>query len=96
MSIGSKRQAPSAYLALDLWMALGLPVEQFQPYYDRNRWADTWASLLAAVRSRRETCWKPVGFGERCVLTGGHIGPCYGESDVGRSEPLPFPRQVEQ
>jgi hypothetical protein len=90
--IGSIQGQPPIYLALDLWMALGLPTDQFDDYYERNHWANTWANLLAAVRQRtgRKVCWKPVGQGERCVLTDRHFGPCYGDSDVGISEPLPF------
>jgi len=87
--------APPAYLAQDLWMALGLPIEQFSDYYERNRWANTWSNLLAAVRdlAGREICWKPAGQGERCVLSKGHMGPCYGASDVGFTESLPRPEK---
>jgi hypothetical protein len=55
---------PPVYLATDLWQALGLPIEEFGAYYERNRWANTWSVLLGAVRERfREVCWQPLGFG---------------------------------
>lgn len=78
--------APPAYLAQDLWMALGLPVDQFAGYYERNGWAETWAVLLSAVRGP-EICGEPAGFGELCVLAPHSVGPHIGRSDVGRSEP---------
>ena len=80
-----------AYLALDLWMALGIPSNGFDGYYERNGWADTWANLLDAVRrqSGRKEC-PIVADGEGCVLINGHIGPHMGASDVGSSEPLPL------
>ena len=79
---------PPAYLALDLWMALGLSPRDFDAYLERNGWADTWANLLDGVRrkSGRRGCSKPR---ERCVLIAGHVGPCMGASDVGSSERLP-------
>ena len=84
-------EQPPVYLALDLWQALGLPVEEFDGYYDRNGWADTWSNLLDPARRRfgRGECGKDAG-GEPCVLTGEHLVH-YGASDVGSSEPLPFP-----
>ena len=84
--------APPAYLALDLWMALGLPVDAFDVYYERNGWAGTWAALLHDVRRRMgaEPCWEPAGNGERCVLLPhGDLMPHMGASDVGTSEALP-------
>lgn len=79
------------YLALDLWMALGMPSNGFDGYYERNGWADTWANLLDAVRrqSGRKEC-PIIADGEGCVLINGHIGPHMGASDVGSSEPLPL------
>lgn len=81
---------PPVYLALDLWMALGMHSSAFDGYYDRNGWADTWANLLDAVRSQsgRKEC-PIIADGEGCVLLNGHIGPHTGASDVGSSEPLP-------
>ena len=81
-------ERPPAYLALDLWMALGLSSRDFDAYLERNGWADTWANLLDGVRrkSGRRGCSKPR---ERCVLIAGHVGPCMGASDVGSSERLP-------
>ncbi len=87
---------PPAELAADLWMALDLPIDEFNGYYERNGWADTWAALGDRVRqlSGRGRCWEPAGYGERCVLRVGvggkpHFGPHYGSSDVGSGEPLP-------
>ena len=83
--------SPPAYLALDLWMALGMPSNGFDGYYERNGWADTWANLLDAIRrqSGRKEC-PIIADGEGCVLINGHIGPHMGASDVGSSEPLPL------
>lgn len=81
-----------AYLALDLWMALGLSSRDFDAYLERNGWANTWANLLDGVRlkSGRRGCSKDTETPrERCVLIGGHVGPCMGASDVGSSERLP-------
>gem|GEM_PF-5442117 len=83
---------PPAYLALDLWMALGLSPRDFDAYLERNGWADTWANLLDGVRrkSGRRGCSKHTETPrERCVLIAGHVGPCMGASDVGSSERLP-------
>ena len=87
----ASREAPPAYLALDLWMALGMGSRGFDGYYDRNGWADTWANLLDAVRrqSGRKECPLVVD-GEGCVLANGHVGPHMGASDVGSAEPLPL------
>lgn len=84
-------EAPPIYLALDLWQALDLPVRQFDAYYERNGWAETWSSLLAEVRWRsgRKTCPIIVD-GQPCVLVDKHIGPHMDASDVGSSEPLPI------
>lgn len=83
--------APPAYLALDLWMALGLDSNLFDGYYDRNGWANTWANLLHHVRlSTSEPCSGVDDQGDQCVLTEHAIGPHYSEHDVGSSEPLPF------
>lgn len=80
---------PPVYLAADLWDALCAPVADFDAYYERNRWADTWANLLGVVRDRvKPKCGQAVE-GETCVLTAGHLPPHYGSSDVGRSEPVP-------
>jgi len=83
---------PPAYLALDLWMALGLSSRDFDAYLERNGWADTWANLLDGVRrnSGRRGCSKDTETPrEQCVLIAGHVGPCMGASDVGSSERLP-------
>lgn len=83
---------PPAYLALDLWMALGLSSHDFDAYLERNGWADTWSNLLDGVRrkSGRRGCSKHTETPrERCVLIAGHVGPCMGASDVGSSERLP-------
>lgn len=85
--------APPTYLALDVWQALGLPVDQFDGYYERNGWAETWAVLMAAVRGPAQ-CERPVD-GDVCVLAPhSESNPCYAASDVGSSEPLPFPPAV--
>jgi hypothetical protein len=85
---------PPAYLALDLWVALGMDSNDFDAYYERNGWADTWANLLAAVRDK-PTCWEPVDPDDYCCLSEGHGGPHYGSRDVGLSEPLPLPKPPE-
>lgn len=83
--------SPPVYLALDLWMALGMPSNGFDGYYERNGWADTWANLLDAIRrqSGRKEC-PIIADGEGCVLINGHTGPHMGVSDVGSAEPLPL------
>jgi hypothetical protein len=82
-------QAPPVYLALDVWQALHLPVGEFDGYYQRNGWAETWAALMAGVRGPAQ-CGRPVD-GEVCVLAPhSESAPCYGARDVGSSEPLPF------
>ena len=81
---------PDAYLALDLWIALGLDSRDFDAYYERNGWANTWANLLGEIRSRSLPACAVIEYGEQCELIGGHIGPHMGASDVGSSEPLPF------
>jgi hypothetical protein len=79
---------PPIYLALDLWMALGMDSRGFDGYYERNGWATTWSVLLDAVRTA-DHCEMPITMDEDCVLRTGHIGPHMGPSDVGSSEPLP-------
>lgn len=88
----AREEKPPVYLASDLWYALRLPDEdaEFDGYYERNGWADTWSNLLAEVRLRSGA--RPCGQdtdGEPCVLmTKSHLVH-YGASDVGSSEPLP-------
>lgn len=83
-------ESPPVYLACDLWMALGLPVGEFDRYYSRNGWADTWSNLLHEVRKHfRSSCGIDVA-GEPCVLMANHLAPHYGASDVGSSDPLPI------
>lgn len=87
---------PPVYLALDLWQALDLPMREFDSYYERNGWADTWSNLLAEVRrsARFDACTAVTDDGEPCVMQMlGHIGPHIGASDVGSSEPLPVPQK---
>ncbi len=75
--------------ALDLWMAMGCPLSEFDGYVERNRIADTWANLLGVVRGLfRPVCGKPTDGGP-CVLTAHQIGPCHSRKDVGASEPVP-------
>jgi hypothetical protein len=82
---------PPVYLAADLWQALGAPISDFDAYYERNGWADTWANVLGTVRDHfRPKCGQDTE-GEACVLTAGHLTPHYGPSDVGSSEPVPVP-----
>ena len=82
--------AHPAYLALDLWMAIGLDSREFDGFYERNGWADTWSILLDAVRRTygRQECGEEQD-GEVCVLLAPHIGPHWSASDVGSTEPLP-------
>ena len=82
--------SPPAYLALDLWMAVGLDSQDFCSYYEQNGWADTWSNLLGVCRHLvgRRTCANPVDDTDHCVLREGHIGPCYGADDVGRPNDL--------
>lgn len=90
----AREEKPPVYLAFDLWSALRLSDAdaEFDGYYERNGWADTWSNLLAEVRLRSGA--RPCGQdadGEPCVLmTESHLVH-YGESDVGSSEPLPAP-----
>lgn len=76
-------EAPPAYLALDLWMALGFDSGEFDAYYEHNGFGDTWAKLLNVVKGPRTPCAEPVGSGDWCVLAEGHEGPHYGAEDVG-------------
>ena len=82
--------APPVYLALDVWQALGLPVGEFDAYYERNGWADTWSNLMYAPGgvSRRPICGAVVD-GEPCVLREHSNGPHMGAGDVGSTEVLP-------
>ena len=88
--------APPIYLALDLWMALGLDSRHFDAYYERNGWANTWANLCGGVRDAvgREPCLALIE-NEYCQLDFGHIGPHMGESDLGYGEPLPLRTSTE-
>lgn len=82
---------PQAYLALDLWQALHLPVGEFDGYFERNGWGTTWPILLHEVRGPA-TCTRLTDDGEPCVLSPhSETFPCYGAGDVGSSEPLPAP-----
>lgn len=83
---------PDAYLALDLWSALGLDSRDFDAYYERNGWAETWAVLLDRVRTLGGVghCLAPVD-GEYCGLRPHTVGPHMGASDLGSGEPLPVP-----
>ena len=93
----ARKEKPPVYLASDLWSALRLPDAEFDGYYERNGWADTWSNLLAEVRLRSGA--RPCGQdadGEPCVLmTESHLVH-YGASDVGSSEPLPAPEAREE
>jgi len=87
----ARRQVRGVQLAwaLDLWMALGCPIEEFDGYTRRNNAADTWANLLGVVRDIfRPKCGKPTDGGP-CVLSVHEVGPCYSSGDVGASEPIP-------
>ena len=92
----AREEKPPVYLASDLWSALRLPDAEFDGYYERNGWADTWSNLLAEVRLRSgaRSCGEDAD-GEPCVLmTESHLVH-YGASDVGSSEPLPAPEARE-
>jgi hypothetical protein len=41
---------PPAYLALDLWTAIGLDSLDFHPYYKEHGFANTWAALLYVIK----------------------------------------------
>jgi hypothetical protein len=82
-------EQPPVYLALDVWMALGLDSRAFDAFYERNGWADTWSILLDAVREDNvPKCGAMTDEGP-CVLYRHNIGPHMVGDDVGRSEPLP-------
>ena len=84
------RTSPPVYLALDLWMALGLDADDFDAYYAQNGWADTWSTLLGVVRGPK-ACGAEVD-GGTCVLSPhSESAPHYGADDVGASKPLPWP-----
>lgn len=88
---------PPAYLGLDLWQALGLPVGEFDGYLARNGWADTWAALIRAVKVQRgvPACGLPDDEGNPCVLLAHDPNfPHYAAGDVGRTEPLPPARST--
>lgn len=88
-------EIPAVQVAHDLWIALRLPGEEFEGYWDRNGWATTWAVLLDAVRGWQYPCQEPTsGDYQACVLPKGHAGPHYGKGDVGVSEPLPERRSA--
>lgn len=82
---------PPIYLALDLWQAMGMDSREFDAYYERNGWADTWANLLGDVREKygRQVCGAEND-GEVCVMLAPHIGPHMSAEDVGSFEPLPI------
>ncbi|MFB9283144.1 hypothetical protein [Pseudoclavibacter helvolus] len=93
----ARKEKPPVHLASDLWSALRLPDAEFDGYYERNGWADTWSNLLAEVRLRSgaRSCGEDAD-GEPCVLmTESHLVH-YGASDVGSSEPLPAPEAREE
>jgi hypothetical protein len=77
-----------AWMCSDLWTAMGLPPAEFDGYFARNGFGNTWAALLGSIRG-------PLRCGKRidvswCVLAPhSEDAPCYGAEDVGVSEPLP-------
>jgi len=80
---------PPIYLALDLWMALGMESNDFDAYYERNGWANTWSALLNEVRKdHRQKCGVVTEEGP-CVLYQHTIGPHMMADDVGYGESLP-------
>jgi hypothetical protein len=93
----SRRVALSVQIgfALDLWMALGCPVEEFDGYMERNSIADTWANLLGVVRNIFHLkCGKLTDDGP-CVLSEHEVGPCHSRGDVGSSEPVPHAEPIK-
>lgn len=46
------------WMALDLWVALGMDSQAFDRYVDAMGWSNTWSSLLGRVREIR-----PVSLG---------------------------------
>jgi len=90
-------EQPPVYLALDVWQALGLGMREFDGYYERNGWADTWSNVLHQVRVRAgaQPCLELTDDGEPCTLLVHATGPHYGQSDVGSSEPLPLNHQED-
>jgi hypothetical protein len=88
-------RAAHAQFSLDLWMALGCPVDEFDGYFQRNHGAGTWANLLGVVRNIfRPKCGKPTDDGP-CVLSEHEVGPCHSSGDVGSSEPVPHAEPIE-
>lgn len=81
------------YLVLDLWMATGRDSLAFDPFVAEHGAATTWALLLSEIR-RKPRCWNPLDGEEWCVLSEGHMGPCYGSDDVAASVFLPRPTRL--
>jgi hypothetical protein len=72
------------YIALDLWMALGLPPEEFETHTRRHTLDGTWAQMLDVIRrTHTPPCWHPMPGGDWCVLQPGHNAPHYGTEDTG-------------
>lgn len=87
---------PPVYLALDLWQSLNLPLGEFDGYYERNGWADTWSNLNHEIRLRSgATACGNTDSGEPCVLLTPNHPVHHGFSDVGSFEPLPIPEQSD-
>jgi hypothetical protein len=82
--------SPPIYLALDLWIALGLDSREFDAYYGRNGWEDTWSNLLGEVRTMRVPYCLAMTDEGPCVLHRHTVGPHMAEGGVGHFEPLPF------
>ena len=82
------------YELLDIWSAMKLPVDEFDGYIQRNGSADTFLILLREIRLRSGDtfCGKLTEEGEPCRLMKHSFGSCWGDSDVGSSEPLPASR----
>ena len=77
----------------EVWQWLGLPYDDFHPFYGRHGYGDTHAWLGACVRylvrgGPEPTCCAPVDRHDNCVLREGHEGPHYGAMDVGMPNPL--------
>ncbi|MBF6138092.1 hypothetical protein IU501_34555 [Nocardia otitidiscaviarum] len=88
--------AAQIQFAMDLWIALGCPIDGFDGYLERTHIANTWPNLLGVVRALFvPKCGKPTDGGP-CVLSEHKTGPCHSREDVGVSEPVPHASRITE
>lgn len=55
MEESTEARVVQGWMALDLHLALGLPVDHTSAHQGHSSWADWWAELCATVRTRKES-----------------------------------------